>query len=126
MVQRVPRLRQPLWSRWRLIGANCSPFWALLDAERRQRAPYSRLERVDAGNIEIDGTVVASTSIHVPPERRRVGMVFQEYALFPHVNVLANVQFGLRRMAADARAARTKEVLELAGLAAWKGVCRTS
>ena len=78
-------------------------------------------EHVDAGDIEINGTVVASTSVHVPPERRRVGMVFQEYALFPHVNVLANVQFGLRRMSADARAARAREVMELAGLTGMEG-----
>jgi iron(III) transport system ATP-binding protein len=73
-------------------------------------------ERVDAGVVEIDGSVVASTTVHVPPQRRRVGMVFQEYALFPHVNVLANIEFGLRQMAADVRAVRTREVLELAGL----------
>ena len=73
-------------------------------------------ERVDAGAIEIDGTVVASASVHVPTEKRRVGMVFQEYALFPHVNVLANIQFGLRKLPPDKRAERTSEVLELAGL----------
>lgn len=74
-------------------------------------------ERVDAGAIEIDGALVAGNSVHVQPERRRVGMVFQEYALFPHVNVQANIEFGLRRMAAADKKARTGEILELTGLA---------
>ena len=73
-------------------------------------------ERVDSGLVEIDGRVVASKGVHLPPQLRRVGMVFQEYALFPHVNVLANIQFGLRRLPEEARAARTREVMELAGL----------
>ena len=73
-------------------------------------------ERVDAGTIEIDGEVVASRSVHVQPERRRVGMVFQEYALFPHVNVLANIEFGLRRVAVAEKEVRTKEILDLTGL----------
>ncbi len=74
-------------------------------------------ERVDAGAIEIDGALVASNAVHVQPERRRVGMVFQEYALFPHINVQANIEFGLRRMVAADKKARTGEILELAGLA---------
>ena len=78
-------------------------------------------ERVDAGVVEIDGHVVASRTVHVPPQKRRVGMVFQEYALFPHVNVLANIQFGLRHLDADARAARSSEVLELTGLIGMEG-----
>ena len=73
-------------------------------------------ERVDSGLVEIDGRVVAGKGVHLPPQLRRVGMVFQEYALFPHVNVLANIQFGLRRLPREARAARTREVVELAGL----------
>ena len=73
-------------------------------------------ERVDAGAVEIDGALMAGSSVHVQPERRRVGMVFQEYALFPHVNVLANIEFGLRRMSAADKRARTGEILELTGL----------
>ncbi len=78
-------------------------------------------ERVDAGAIEIDGMLVANSSVHLPPERRRVGMVFQEYALFPHVSVLANIEFGLRRMAATDKRARTGEILDLTGLAGLEG-----
>lgn len=73
-------------------------------------------ERVDAGAIEIDGALVASSLVHLQPERRRVGMVFQEYALFPHVSVLTNIEFGLRRMTAGDKSARTREILELTGL----------
>ncbi|MCZ0937313.1 MAG: ABC transporter ATP-binding protein [Caldilineaceae bacterium] len=78
-------------------------------------------ERVDAGTIEIDGSLVAGRSVHLQPERRRVGMVFQEYALFPHVSVLANIEFGLRRMKAADKSARTREVVELTGLAGLEG-----
>ncbi len=74
-------------------------------------------ERANEGTIEIDGRLVAGKSVHVQPERRRVGMVFQEYALFPHVSVLANIEFGLRRMTAAEKAVRANEVLELTGLA---------
>lgn len=78
-------------------------------------------ERVNAGTIEIDGALMAGDSVHVQPERRRVGMVFQEYALFPHVSVLANIEFGLRRMSAADKRARTKEILDLTGLAGLEG-----
>lgn len=73
-------------------------------------------EKVDAGEIEIEGAVVAGTNAHAAPERRRVGMVFQQYALFPHVDVLANVQFGLRGLRPRARRERAAEVLELTKL----------
>ena len=73
-------------------------------------------ERLDSGMVEIDGKVMAGRGVHVPPQLRRVGMVFQEYALFPHVNVLANIQFGLRRLPEEARTARIREVVDLAGL----------
>ena len=78
-------------------------------------------ERADAGSIEIDGALMAGNSVHVQPERRRVGMVFQEYALFPHVSVLANIEFGLRRMSAADKRARTQEILELTGLGGLEG-----
>ena len=54
-------------------------------------------EKLSAGYISIDQKIVASTSIHVPPEKRGVGMVFQDYALFPHMNCWKNVCFGLRK-----------------------------
>ena len=55
------------------------------------------LERPHEGTIEVAGRTVASDSVHLPPERRQVGLVFQEYALFPHLSVEDNVGFGLAR-----------------------------
>jgi iron(III) transport system ATP-binding protein len=54
-------------------------------------------ERADSGVIEIDGQVVSSVGVHVPPERRRIGYVAQEGSLFPHLTVAENVAFGLPR-----------------------------
>jgi iron(III) transport system ATP-binding protein len=70
-------------------------------------------ERPDSGGVTIAGVTVAGHGAWVPPERRRVGMVFQDYALFPHLSVAANVGFGLPRAA---RRHRVPEVLDLVGL----------
>ena len=70
-------------------------------------------ERPDAGVIEIAGSAVAGPGTFVPPQRRRVGMVFQDYALFPHFDVAGNVAYALGREAAPERVA---EVLRLVGL----------
>ena len=69
-------------------------------------------ERPDRGEIAIGGTPMAG-SAWVPPHRRRVGMVFQDYALFPHLTVTANVGFGLDR---GRRGHRVQETLQLVGL----------
>src|ERR671917_1339447 len=69
-------------------------------------------ERPDHGEIAVGGRIVAG-SAWVPPDRRRVGMVFQDYALFPHLTVSANIAFGLTR---GQRAPRVRETLELVGL----------
>jgi iron(III) transport system ATP-binding protein len=71
-------------------------------------------ERPDAGGIEIDGRVVAGPRRHVPPEQRRIGMVFQESALFPHLDVAANIGFGLPR---QRRQTRVDELVAMVGLA---------
>jgi len=71
-------------------------------------------ERPDSGCVEIDGTKVAGEATWTAPDRRRVGMVFQDYALFPHLDVAANVGFGLSRR--ERRGQRVQEVLELVGL----------
>jgi iron(III) transport system ATP-binding protein len=75
------------------------------------------LERPDTGIVEIDGREVDAPSVHVAPEERSVGMVFQAHALFPHLDVGRNVAFGLRRTDRAARTARVQEVLDLVGLA---------
>lgn len=71
-------------------------------------------DRPDDGTIAIAGAPVAGPGVDVPAERRRVGVVPQEGALFPHLDVAGNVGFGLPR--GPARAARVEEVLELVGL----------
>lgn len=71
------------------------------------------LEHIDGGCIEVDGELVAGAGTHEPPERRRIGMVFQDYALFPHLTVARNVSFGLER--GDIRR-RVDEALDLVGL----------
>lgn len=72
-------------------------------------------EQLEAGEIEIAGQTVARPPMHLPPERRRVGMVFQEYALFPHLTVGQNVRFGLHHYPGNATA-RVNTVLSLVGL----------
>jgi len=71
-------------------------------------------ERPDSGCVEIDGKKVAGDGTWTAPDRRRVGMVFQDYALFPHMDVAANVGFGLPRR--FRRGDRVAEVLDLVGL----------
>ena len=73
-------------------------------------------ETAQAGRIVLNGKVVSGPGVAVPPERRRVGMVFQDYALFPHLRVAENMGFGLRAMTRDAAAARVRELAELVGL----------
>jgi iron(III) transport system ATP-binding protein len=79
------------------------------------------LERPDAGEILIDGEIVASPAraIFVAPERRRIGMVFQSYAVWPHMTVFDNVAYGLRvrRLGRSVIQARTARALERVGLA---------
>jgi iron(III) transport system ATP-binding protein len=79
------------------------------------------LERPTHGSIEIGGTVVSDGRTWVKPERRQVGMVFQDGALFPHLTVADNIAFGLRRPGVAAskteRSARVAELLELVDLA---------
>jgi iron(III) transport system ATP-binding protein len=72
------------------------------------------VERPDAGSVWLGARQVAGPGTFEPPERRHVGMVFQDYALFPHLNVADNVAFGLPRR--PERARRVAEALALVGL----------
>jgi len=74
-------------------------------------------EPLTAGEIRIDGNVVSRPGYQLPPERRRVGMVFQDYALFPHLTVAENILFGLNRLPRGERRARLEELAEMVGLA---------
>ena len=72
--------------------------------------------RPDAGEIRIDGKPVCGTGGWVEPEHRGVGVVFQDYALFPHLDVTRNVAFGLRRTSPGERDARVQRMLRLVGM----------
>ena len=75
-------------------------------------------ERPDTGQVLAGGEVLSGPGTWVPPERRRIGMVFQDFALFPHLDALANVAFGLRDADPAARRRRALELLSLVGLEA--------
>ncbi len=74
-------------------------------------------EPVSGGVIRLGDEEVSSTGAHVPPEQRRVGMVFQDHALFPHLSVLGNVMFGLVHLARAQRERAARKMLTLVGLA---------
>ena len=74
-------------------------------------------EAIAAGEIRLDGRCVSRPGRGLAPEERRIGMVFQDYALFPHLTVAANIGFGLRSLAAPAKDARVAELLATIGLA---------
>jgi len=74
-------------------------------------------EPLTAGEILLAGEVVSRRGYRVPPEARRIGMVFQDYALFPHLTVAGNVGFGLHTLSRHDRESRVVELLEVVGLA---------
>jgi len=78
------------------------------------------LEIPSRGSIRIDGRTIVDEHTFLPPERRGVGMVFQDYALFPHMTVEANIKFGLHRMDNERRNRRLEEVLRLVNLEDYK------
>jgi iron(III) transport system ATP-binding protein len=73
-------------------------------------------EYITKGEIRLAGNLVSGAAVHVPPERRGVGMVFQDHALFPHLRVAENVGFGLRGMPEGERRERVAELLGMVGL----------
>jgi iron(III) transport system ATP-binding protein len=73
-------------------------------------------EPVRSGQLFLSGQLVSSPDVMIPTESRHVGMVFQEYALFPHLRVQDNIAFGLHHLARSERAPRVQEMLRLTGL----------
>ncbi|WP_326596421.1 ABC transporter ATP-binding protein [Streptomyces sp. NBC_01803] len=73
--------------------------------------------RPDHGTVTLGGRAVTGTGVHIPPEKRAIGIVAQEGALFPHLSVARNVAFGLTALPRRQRQARAEEFLELVGLA---------
>ncbi|CAL2104267.1 ABC transporter [Tenacibaculum sp. 190130A14a] len=72
------------------------------------------LETLDGGNIKLNNTLVASDTVFVEPQYRNVGMVFQDYALFPHLTIFKNIAYGISKN--PHKQERVKEVLALVGL----------
>ena len=73
-------------------------------------------ETADTGTISMADRTLDDSNIHVPPESRGIGFVFQDYALFPHKNVVENVAFGLRKVSKQTRQERASAVLDMVGL----------
>ena len=74
------------------------------------------LEHPDQGNIKLDDKVIVSGQKSVPANKRQTGMVFQDYALFPHLSIYHNVAFGLRGLSKKDTDQRIRETLKLTGL----------
>jgi iron(III) transport system ATP-binding protein len=92
-----------------LLGASGSGKTTVLRA-------IAGFEPIECGTINIDSQVMTSADHRVPPENRHVGMMFQDYALFPHLDVKSNIGFGLRRQKPQVRAERVSYLLDLVGL----------
>jgi iron(III) transport system ATP-binding protein len=74
-------------------------------------------EPVSGGEIALNGETASRVGFTLAPEKRRIGMVFQDYALFPHLTASENVAFGLRSVSREERTARVSELLATVGLA---------
>ncbi|HPQ96189.1 MAG: ABC transporter ATP-binding protein [Thiothrix sp.] len=73
-------------------------------------------EPVTQGVITLSGQAISAPGAHLPPEQRNIGMVFQDYALFPHLNIARNIAFGIRKHTGRDKARRVAELLELVNL----------
>lgn len=81
----------------------------------------SGIDRPTSGRVLINDREVAGSNLHVPPEKRSVGLMFQDFALFPHLNILDNVAFGLQSLASEERDRAARSILERVGLASFAG-----
>ena len=73
-------------------------------------------DQVTDGEIFIRDELVSSRNFHMPPDQRKIGMVFQEHALFPHMSVQKNIEFGLRSFKKSTRIALVRDAIKLVGL----------
>ena len=79
------------------------------------------LEDLQDGSVRIGGDVMADGRLSVPPEQRNVGLVFQDYALFPHLTVRGNIAFGLQELSGPQRDERVVQALERTGMVEYSG-----
>ena len=77
---------------------------------------FAGLEHVDSGEISHGDTIVSSQSVHLPAESRKIGLIFQDFALFPHLSAIDNVSFGLARQSRSEKRRTSAEWLERMGL----------
>ncbi len=107
------------------VGIGQGEFFSLLGPSGCGKTTTLRLiaglERPDEGAVSIGGEVVAAADTWVSPEKRGIGIVFQDYALFPHMRVAQNVAFGLKGCGRKQAGARVEELLDLTGLAGLAG-----
>ena len=97
-----------------LLGASGSGKTTILRA-------LAGFEPLQAGQIELEGRRIAEAGRGLPPEQRRLGMMFQDFALFPHLDVVANIAFGLRGRSRAERAAIVDDWLQRIGLQGYGG-----
>lgn len=74
------------------------------------------IQRVDGGTVTINDEIVSSATVNIPPDRRGIGLMFQDFALFPHLTLLQNVMFGLKRLGRAAALAQARQALRRVGL----------
>ena len=74
------------------------------------------LQSITQGDIQLGSQIVSSTNTHLATESRQVGMVFQDYALFPHLNIADNIRFGIKNFSKQQQQERIRTLLELIDL----------
>jgi len=74
------------------------------------------IQRIDAGTVRINDEIVSGPGVHVSPDKRGIGLMFQDFALFPHLTLLENVSFGLKRLGRTAALAQARAALNRVGL----------
>ena len=77
-------------------------------------------EHVTSGYVRIGGQLVGSSFVHITPDQRRIGLVFQDYALFPHLSVAGNVEFGLKGYSTLEKRIRAAAVVDLVGMGGYE------
>jgi iron(III) transport system ATP-binding protein len=74
------------------------------------------IQRIDTGTVRINDQVVSGPGVHVPPDKRGIGLMFQDFALFPHLTLIRNVMFGLKGLGRAAAMAQARQALRRVGL----------